>query len=110
MSTTIEFDHETTGEIEPIDNHIIVYNIETIGERIQRGIILLNEDTTDRGIRPRWAQVYKVGPNQSDVLPGEWILIEHGKWTRGIRLNDGNTYRKVDPDAILVVTEEEPVL
>lgn len=101
-----EFSHQTTGEIEPIDDHIIVCNIDTVSERVQRGIILLNEDTTDRGIRPRWAEVYKVGPNQNDVEPGEWVLIEHGRWTRGVCLSDGNTYRKIDPSAILAVSKE----
>lgn len=103
-------DYSTTGEIEPISNHIIVHNIESTDERVQRGIILLDEDSNNRGIRPRWAQVYKVGPDQYDVAPGSWILIEHGRWTRGVKLDDGNVYRKVEPESILIVSDEKPNL
>jgi co-chaperonin GroES (HSP10) len=106
---TIDFDHLTTGVIEPISDHIIVTDIETELERMSTGgIIIPTESRSDRGIRPRWAYVYAVGPEQLDVEPNTWILIEHGRWTRGVKLSDGKVYRKVNTNDVLLATNEKP--
>ena len=63
------------------------------------------------GIRPRWAKVYAIGPEQHDVVPDQWILIEHGRWTRGINVEIDDvafTIRRVDADAIMAVSDEQP--
>jgi hypothetical protein len=43
---------------------------------------------------------------------GEWILLEHGRWTRGVtvELEDGTdiVIRRADTKAILMVTDEDP--
>ncbi len=106
MST--DFDHYTSGVLEPIADHIIVKDIESEKEKIRNGIIIPSEQGENRGVRPRWAQVYRVGSDQHDVEPGQWILIEHGKWTRGVKLDDNEVYRKVDPEGIMLVSDEKP--
>ena len=103
-----DFDHYTKMDLGPIADHILVEDIESDGERIQRGIIILDESSESRGVRPRWACVYLVGPEQTDVSPGQWILIEHGRWTRGIKLNTGKVVRKIDPEAMMMVSDERP--
>lgn len=73
------------------------------------GILLPNDDMKSSGIRPRWAKVYAVGPEQRDIKVGEYILISHGRWTRGIKIEDQEgekTIRKVDPKDILIVSDE----
>ena len=79
-------------------------------ERITAGgIVLLNDDTKSSGIRPRWAKVYAVGPEQTEVEVGQYILISHGRWTRGITVETPlgkQTLRKVDPNDILLVSDE----
>ena len=75
------------------------------------GIILHSDDGTTAGIRPRWGQVYRVGPDQQDVREGQWICVAHGRWTRGIKIEDGSgerTIRRVDPEDILLVSDEPP--
>jgi co-chaperonin GroES (HSP10) len=80
------------------------------GERISAGgIVLRNDDTKSAGIRPRWGKVYAVGPEQKDVKVGQYIMIAHGRWTRGIKIedNDGEQIiRKVDPNDVLLVSDE----
>jgi len=105
---SMDFDHITHGHLEAIADHIIIKNIEKEEEKIHNGIIIPSDRGEERGIRPRWAQVYLVGPDQKDIFPNQWILIEHGKWTRGVKLDDEIVYRKVDPDGILLVTDEKP--
>lgn len=91
---------------------MLVHNIEGGEQRTKGGIILRDDNGKDHGIRQRWAQVYAVGPDITDVKPGEWCLIKHGRWSRGVPLNTGKeiiTVRQVDwPDAILVVTDQPP--
>jgi co-chaperonin GroES (HSP10) len=81
-------------------------------ERItSSGIVLLNDNGKGTGIRPRWARVYAVGPEQQHVTPGQWICVAHGRWTRGVEVQDEQgetTLRKIDPNDILMVSDEQP--
>ena len=92
-------------------DHIIVSDMK-FDERItQGGIILMDDDKKSSGIRPRWAKIYGLGPNQNDPQYeiGKYILISHGRWTRGITVEtpEGKqTLRKVDPNDILLVSDE----
>lgn len=75
------------------------------------GIVLLNDNGKGTGIRPRWGQVYAVGPEQTSVTPGQWICVAHGRWTRGVKVQDESgetTLRKIDPKDILLVSDERP--
>jgi len=80
-------------------------------DRLTRGgIIIPNDNATSQGIRPRWGKVYAVGPDQKDVKVDEWVLVEHGRWTRGITMIlDGEeiTVRMIDNDNIIVISDEE---
>ena len=72
--------------LRPLRENVIVTNLEK-GERLSaNGIIIPDDDGKDTGIRARWAQVYAVGPEQKDVEVGQWILIQHGRWTVGADL------------------------
>jgi hypothetical protein len=78
----------------------------------QSGLILPNDNGTSLGIRPRWGRVYAVGKNQTDVKVGQWICVAHGRWTRGVDIDDGSsvakrTIRKIDPNDILLVSDSE---
>lgn len=78
---------------------------------LNSGIVLLQDNGKSSGIRPRWGQVYVVGPEQKDVVPGQWVCVAHGRWTRGLEIEDDNgpkTIRKIDPKDILLVSDEAP--
>lgn len=102
------------GKLIPIKNHVIVEEMN-FGERTTRaGIILLDDDGKDHGIRPRWAKVYSVGKTQKDIQVGQWILVDHGRWTRAIEVKDPDSgavqiLRRVDPNDILLTADEPPV-
>lgn len=99
--------HTEASDVEAICDHVLIDAIESTSEKIVNGIILPGEEASERGIRPRWARVYKVGPDHSDVKPGEWVLVKHGSWTRGTLIN-GKVYRRIDPKEIYLVTDEQP--
>ena len=97
--------------IKPLHDHVIVTEMNFKDRTLSSGIVLLGDDAKTAGIRPRWAQVYAVGPDQKDVAVGQWILVEHGRWTRGSEVEiDGEemTIRRIDATAILMVSDEAP--
>lgn len=95
--------------VKAIKDHIIVADMG-FGEQVTKnGIIRLEDDGKDEGIKPRWGRVYSVGPEQIDVKVGEWVLVKHGRWTRGMDLikNDEKiTLRRIDHNDILIVSDE----
>ena len=98
-------------KFKPIGKHIIVSDMSFDQRITHSGIILLSDDMKTTGIRPRWACVYAVGPEHvdNDIKIGKWICIKHGRWTRGINIEDETgkkTLRRVDPDDILLISDE----
>jgi hypothetical protein len=85
--------------------HRVLVTDMQMGERMIGSIILMNDDGRTEGIRSRWAKVYDVGQGVDDVKVGEWILIQHGRWTRGVKIKEGDkeiTLWQVEyPDGIL---------
>lgn len=104
------FDIKHKDNYQAINDDIIVSDMN-FSERITSGgIILRNDNGRAEGIRSRWGKVYAIGPKQRDVSVGEWIFVEHGRWTRGFDIidNEGEkTLRKVDPEKILLVWDDE---
>ena len=94
-----------------IRDHILVTEMTFNERKLSSGIVLLNDDGKTSGIRPRWAQVYAVGPEQKEIQVGQWIFVEHGRWSRGIEVevdNEQLTLRRVDPKSIIFVSDQEP--
>lgn len=99
-------------KIIPTKDNILVADMD-FGERISKGgILMIDDDKKAHGIRPRWCRVIAVGYKQEDVAPGEWLLVAHGRWTRGLDMTDENgdtvTVRLVDPKEILMASSEMP--
>lgn len=101
-----------SGTITPLSDHILVCDMET-GDRVtQGGIIITDDNGKDRGIRPRWCRVYKVGTNVTDIQPGQWVYVEHGRWTWALNFTDETgtmlKVQRVDNQGILGVADERP--
>ena len=100
-------------EIKAIRGKVLVHNIEQGEKRTKGGIIVLDDDGKERGIRERWAQVYAVGDDVDDISVGQWVLIKHGRWSRGVTVEVNGTdvtIRQADyPNAILLVADECPI-
>jgi hypothetical protein len=113
MNTKISYAaHQITSDrLVALKDTVLVKDM-VFKERMVGSIIIVKDDGKDSGIRPRWAEVYKVGPDQRDVKVGEFVLVAHGRWTRGIDIEDENgptTIRKVDPKDILLVSDEPKI-
>jgi co-chaperonin GroES (HSP10) len=104
---------KVVGKLKPIRDRVIVHNMHFGEQRSSGGIVILGDDGKDRGIYPRWGQVFAKGPeNKEDFQVGDWILIEHGRWTRGVTYEqdtgDETTIRMVDNNCILMWSKEKP--
>jgi co-chaperonin GroES (HSP10) len=103
---------KVTGKLIPIRDNVLVTDMNFDARVTKGGIVLPSDDGKSEGVRHRWAKVWAIGPEQQDVKVGEWILLEHGRWTRGVTVEqeDGTEIiiRRADIKAILMVTEEKP--
>jgi len=100
------------SKLKPIKNRILFSDME-FGEEVSKGgIILTSDNGKAHGVRPRWGKVWAVGPDQTDFKVGDWILIEHGRWSRAAEVeNPDGSITKVqmaDLDAIMLVSDEKP--
>lgn len=96
--------------ISVLKNNILVSEIEG-GMQTKNGIIIPDDDMSERGIHPRWCKVVAVGPEVGDIAVGEWILVDHGRWSRGFEADfDGlvATFRWIDYKDVFVCQEEKP--
>lgn len=104
--------NKVAGKIIPLNDNILVSDMNFDERKTSGGIVLLSDDGKSEGVRHRWGKVWAIGPKQQDVKIGDWILVEHGRWTRGVTFVDENgeekVIRRIDVNAILMVTDEEP--
>jgi len=75
-------------EIRAIQDDVIVCDMDFSEIKTASGIVLRSDDGQAHGVKPRWGRVYRIGPRQTDVKEGEWILIEHGRWSRKVKIRD----------------------
>ena len=100
------------GKLVPIRDGVIVTDMNFGEQQTSSGIVIKSDDGKSEGVRPRWGRVYAVGKDQTDVKIGDWILIEHGRWTRGATVveEDGTeiTVRRVEVKSIIGWSTEAP--
>jgi len=99
------------NSLRALHDDVLVTDMEFTERFTQAGIFLPNDNGKGTGIRPRWGRVYAVGSKQKHVQPGQWVCVAHGRWTRGVEIEDTSgvhTLRKIDPADILLVSEHKP--
>ncbi len=112
MKSETPYEPIEISAIHALHDHVLVRDMKFEERTSSGGIVLVSDNMKSAGICPRWAQVYAVGPKQYEVKPGEWVLVEHGRWTRGhkVKLTDSGeviTMRRIDPQSILAVSDVE---
>lgn len=101
------------SSFKPMRNRVFVTDIEQGEKKSKGGLIITDDNGKDHGIRPRWAKVWAVGEDVVDIEVGQWILIEHGRWSFKIQMEiNGEDISVWDVDyagdCILLVTDEKP--
>ena len=99
------------NDIKPLKKRVLVSNMHFGETKTKGGIILTDDDGSESGIHPRWAKVYAIGDQQEDVTVGQWVMVSHGRWSRGFKVKKKGVeleVRMIDENDILLVSDEEP--
>lgn len=106
--------HTIHGDIKPLKGKVLVRDLEWGEVKTKNGLIIPDDDGNERGIRPRWAQVWKVGTDVNDIKEGQWVLVSHGRWSRTVNVDNGEESFRVNlidfPEAVLMYSDEKPNL
>jgi hypothetical protein len=98
--------------LKPLKNNVFVTDLDSGIRQTAKGIIIPDDNMKDHGIRARWGQVFAIGPEVDDLTPGEWILIEHARWTNGIDLvfpkRTVRVWRVEYPKSVLMAAKNDP--
>ena len=101
-----------TGTPKAVGNRVLVTDMYFGEQKTESGLIIKDDDGTTRGIYPRWAKVYSKGPDNNDEYSiGQWILVEHGRWTRSFTVEtpEGELeIRMVEAESILGYSDNKP--
>lgn len=99
------------SKLRPINDGVIVLDMNFGEQKSHGGIVIASDNGKAHGVHPRWAKVYAVGDAQKDVTVGQWVLVEHGRWTRGIKIEDDEgekIVRRIDTNCMMMVSDEQP--
>jgi co-chaperonin GroES (HSP10) len=97
--------------IKALSKDVLVIDMDMGEQKTAGGLVIQSDDGKAHGVKPRWAKVYRVGAEVDFVKEGQWILIEHGRWTRKIKIDDGDgekEFQKVETKSIIAVANQRP--
>jgi co-chaperonin GroES (HSP10) len=99
-------------KINALKGKVLVSELER-GARVINGIIIPDDNGKSEGIRPRWGKVFSVGSDVTEVVPGQWVLIDNGRWTRMFNVKDDNgdpmkLWGVEWPASVSLVSDEDP--
>ena len=98
-------------KIKALRGRVLVTDLE-FGERKIGNIVLADDNRKSAGVRARWGKVYSVGDGVTEVKEGEFVLVAHGRWTRGMDIpqDDGDTIKvwQVEyPEGVLAASDKK---
>ena len=103
--------YEVDYDIKPLKKRVLVSDMHFGESKTKGGIILIDDDGSESGIHPRWAKVYAIGDQQEDVAVGQWVMVSHGRWSRGFKVKREGVeleVRMIDENDILLISDDEP--
>ena len=76
------------------------------------GVILLADNATEEGMKPRWFKALAVHPEEEDINEGDYILVAHGRWSREYKRENKDGEKEVlivvESDSVLGISDEFP--
>lgn len=108
----MSFSVVNVSDFRPLKGKVFVTSLEHGDTITKAGLIITDDNMTNRGIRARWGQVWAIGDDVQDIEVGQWILIEHGRWTQKIAMDVNgeivNVWSVEYPASVHLVSDEEP--
>ena len=104
--------HIKSKSFTPYKDKVFVKNLDHGPQVTAAGVIIPDDNMTNRGIRARWGQVWAIGPDVKDLDVGQWILIEHGRWTERMTIETEQETVEVwqveYPKSVLMSSDQKP--
>lgn len=94
--------------LEPVEDVIVCSDADFGDQQTKAGIIIKSNLNESQGITSRWMRVHKVGPKVDVVSPGQWVLVEYGRWTNAFSADGVDKMYRVDPKGCMAVADEKP--
>lgn len=100
------------SSLQPLNNNILFKFLDETktsdGKFVERsrGSIIIGSVRDSQTSMPRWGEVIAIGPNVMDVVVGEFILIQAGKWTVGVNFEDEGKVWKTDEECVMLSTTD----
>ena len=104
-------EYTVNNDIKPLKKRVLVSDMHFGERKSAGGIIMMDDDGSEGGIHPRWGKVYAIGDQQEDVQVGQWVMVSHGRWSRGFKVKKDGVeleVRMIDENDILLVSDDEP--
>ena len=104
-------EYTVENDIKPLKKRVLVSDMHFGERKSAGGIIMMDDDGSEGGIHPRWGKVYAIGDQQEDVQVGQWVMVSHGRWSRGFKVKKDGVeleVRMIDENDILLVSDDEP--
>jgi len=96
----------------PLKNNVFVTDLDRGPHQTAGGIFIPDDNMSERGVHARWGRVWCVGPDVKEIEAGEWVYVEHARWTNEIELElPTGVVRmwRVDwPNAVLLASDSDP--
>ena len=74
------------------------------------GIIITEKDATEGAVRPRWFKVYSVGEEIDWIAKGKYVLVDHGRWSNGMKIDADLKVYLLDNKDCLMVSEKSAMI
>ena len=98
-------------KVKAMRKKILAEMIDNPGEETTTagGIILISKDGTESAVRPRWFKIYSVGDDIDWIKEGQYVLVDHGRWSNGMKVTEDLRIYLLDNKDCLMVSDENPM-
>jgi len=77
-------------------------------KQTKSGLFIADKDKDISGVRSRWFKLYSVGEEIDWVREGQYVYVEHGRWSNGVKVDNETTIYLLDNNCLLLVSDEVP--
>lgn len=77
-------------------------------KKSKSGLLIADKDMDESGIKPRWFKIYSVGDDVDFCTEGDYVLVAHGRWSRGVEIGPNEKIFLLDNEDCLAISNEPP--
>ena len=77
-------------------------------KKSKSGLLIADKDMDESGIKPRWFKIYSVGEEVDFCTEGDYVLVSHGRWSRGVEIGPDEKVWLIDNNDCLMISDTHP--